>query len=179
MLEIDEIFLWSLFYWHQSCHSNEMASLCFLLSLVLLGSRGFFGNRSKELVLHIAASMLTKCKQNKWEINEEINEDFCKLHILAFIIVDTLQHAAFALDPTWMSLAALWQITKEGKWKAKLGHKSVIYNFLLAKPLACLSFLNQWHAWHHTALVSSFAIENWNYESVTLLEMIILFPLAT
>ena len=34
--------LWSMFYWHQSCHGNKMLPLHFLLSFVFLSNMRFF-----------------------------------------------------------------------------------------------------------------------------------------
>ena len=48
--------LWTRLQWHQSCHSNEMASSSILLAAVFLGIGTFFQHRSQEFFPPIAAS---------------------------------------------------------------------------------------------------------------------------
>ena len=39
----DENLLWSMFYWHQNCHSNVMMPYRFLLGFVFLSTRSWWG----------------------------------------------------------------------------------------------------------------------------------------
>ena len=76
----DENLLWSMFYWHHSCHDNVMTPFRFLLSFAFFGTRRFFRNRLRELVPPLVASMMAKFEQILWERFRNILKQKSKGH---------------------------------------------------------------------------------------------------
>ena len=67
--------LWTRLQWHQSCHSNEMASSSILLAAVFLGIGTFFSNIvHRSFFLQLPPPMFAKFERNMWERYRDILE---------------------------------------------------------------------------------------------------------